>query len=140
MNGSAPPPVALSQVRGPPEPALHDLTISGALAFAARTWGSAQAIVSLEDDARLTFAQLYEKSGNLADSLFERGLRKGDRIGIWSPNNIGWALVQFAAARAGFIFVTFKPAYRSADLHYPLKNLRLSPLFLPTFHTTTHSL
>lgn len=35
------------------------------------------------------------------------GLKKGDRIGIWSPNSAQWYLTMLAAAKVGLISVKF---------------------------------
>ena len=39
------------------------------------------------------------------------GLKKGDRVGIYSPNNAEWTLVQLACARANLILVNVNPAF-----------------------------
>jgi len=44
----------------------------------------------------------------LAAGLRELGVQKGDRVGIWSPNCVEWIIVQYAAARAGFILVSLQ--------------------------------
>ena len=50
------------------------------------------------------------------------GLKRADRIGVWSPNNAEWVIVQFATAKAGLILVNINPAYRLAELEYALNN------------------
>lgn len=40
-----------------------------------------------------------------AAGLLALGLKKGDRLGIWSPNRYEWVLMQFATAQAGIILV-----------------------------------
>jgi len=54
---------------------------------------------------RWTYAQLKGHADQLAAGLLELGLVPGDRLGIWSPNRAEWAVVQFAAAKAGLILV-----------------------------------
>ena len=39
------------------------------------------------------------------------GLNPGDRVGIYSPNNAEWTLVQMACARADLILVNVNPAF-----------------------------
>ena len=56
----------------------------------------------------------------MAKALISSGFKKGDRIGIWSPNNIEWLITQYAAAKVGTILVTINPAYRSHELDYVL--------------------
>ena len=48
------------------------------------------------------------------------GVRKGDRVGIWSPNRAEWTLVQYATAKLGAILVNINPAYRVHELEYVL--------------------
>src|SRR5262249_54065801 len=52
--------------------------------------------------------------------LVALGLDRGDRIGIWSPNNAEWVIAQLATARAGIILVNINPAYRIHELEYVL--------------------
>lgn len=46
-----------------------------------------------------------------AKGLIALGLKKGDRIGIYSPNRAEWTLFQYAAARADLILVNLNPSY-----------------------------
>ncbi len=65
---------------------------------------------------------LSEKIDALAAGLLAIGLKRGDRIGIWSPNRPEWLLTQFATARIGAILVTINPAYRLAELEHVLNS------------------
>ena len=100
----------LSHFKGPTEPPLLQSTICEALAAAAERWGDRDALVSVHQHNRYTYSELLEAVGRLASNLIALGLEKGDRIGIWSPNCAEWILTQFAAARAGLVFVTINPA------------------------------
>ena len=51
------------------------------------------------------------------------GLKKGDRIGIWSPNRWEWLVTQFATARIGLVLVNINPAYRLTELEYALNKV-----------------
>jgi len=62
--------------------------------------------------------------------LLALGLEPGDRIGIWSPNNIEWVIAQFATAKAGLILVNINPAYRKAELVYTLNKVGCKSLIL----------
>ena len=55
-----------------------------------------------------------------AAGLWARGVRRGDRVGIWSPNRAEWLLTEFATARIGAILVNINPAYRLSELEYSL--------------------
>ena len=73
----------------------------------------------------LTYAQFDAEVDRVAKALLAGGLRAGDRLGIWSPNNLEWVLLQFATARVGVIlvclmFITYIPGISLAlrDLVY----------------------
>ncbi len=54
--------------------------------------------------------------------MLRAGLSKGDRVGVWSPNRVEWALVQYATAKLGVILVNINPAYRLTELKYALRH------------------
>ena len=118
----------LSHFKGLPGPPLVDHTIGEALCAAAEQWGDRDAIVSVHQHIRLTWAQLLEQVDRLASNLIELGLEPGDRIGIWSPNCVEWVLTQFAAARAGLILVTINPAYRLREAEYTFNKVGIRAL------------
>ena len=60
-----------------------------------------EALVVPFQDVRLTYRQLAEQVDRLARGLLGLGLDKGDRVGMWSPNNAEWVYIQFAAAKVG---------------------------------------
>ena len=50
-------------------------------------------------------------------------VKKGDLVGIWSPNLVEWLLTQFATARIVAILVCINPAYRPYELEFALNNV-----------------
>ncbi len=86
-----------------------------AVAFADR-----EAIVVCHQDIRWTYAELKVAVDAYAAGLISLDLNPGDRIGIWSPNNVEWIITQFATAKAGLILVNINPAYRLSELEYAL--------------------
>ncbi|MEK1887170.1 MAG: AMP-binding protein [Phyllobacterium sp.] len=121
----------LSHVRGLGEPPLLDQTISQALDNAAFRWGESDALVSVHQGMRLTYAQLKAKADAFAAGLIAFGMEPGDRIGIWSPNRAEWTVTQFAAARAGLILVNINPAYRLSELEFTLNKVGVKTLVAP---------
>lgn len=119
-------------------PLVHR-TVGAALSEAARQWPSRDALVVRHQRMRLTYSGLDEQVTRLACALLTLGLRPGDRVGIWSPNNLEWVLVQFATARAGLILVNINPAYRHAELEYALRKVGCRALiFAPSFKTSDY--
>jgi fatty-acyl-CoA synthase len=101
------------------QPLLED-TIGGALARAAISWPSQEAVVCCESGVRLTYAELNTAATQFAKGLLALALKPGDRIGIWAPNCVEWAITQYAAAKAGLILVNINPAYRKHELEFVL--------------------
>ena len=118
----------LSHVRGTDTPPLIEHTIGEALVRAAAIWGERDALVSVAQGIRWSFAELLARTDALASGLLGLGLKPGERIGIWSPNCAEWTLTQFAAARAGLILVTINPAYRLSEVEYTINKVGLSAL------------
>ncbi|MBU6471415.1 MAG: AMP-binding protein [Alphaproteobacteria bacterium] len=118
----------LSVVRGADGPPLLDLTIGRALEAAVGRWGEREAIVSVHQNVRLTYRQLRDRAEAVACGLLALGLKPGDRVGIWSPNNAEWAITQFATALAGMILVNINPAYRTAEAEYTLNKVGVKAL------------
>ncbi len=79
---------------------------------------------------RATYRQFWDETSRIARALLVRGVKKGDRVGIWAPNRFEWVVIQYATARIGAILVNINPAYRSHELEYALKNSGVSLLLL----------
>ncbi len=110
----------LSQVRGTTEVPLSDATIHRLLAATVARFPDRPAVVFREQGIRWTWAQFLAEVDALASGLHALGLRRGDRLGIWSPNRAEWLVTQFATARVGIVLVNINPAYRLAELEYAL--------------------
>jgi fatty-acyl-CoA synthase len=78
------------------------------------------ALVSVAQGVRLTYAELDAEVDRVARGLLARGVERGDRVGVWAANRAEWVLVQYATAKVGAILVTINPAYRSHELAYAL--------------------
>src|SRR3954467_13330680 len=96
-------------------PLLGD-TIGDNLDRTIARWGDREALVSVQQSERYSYAELGEAVDRAARSLIAADLRAGDRVGIWSPNCVEWVLVQYATAKLGIILVNINPAYRTSEL------------------------
>ena len=79
---------------------------------------------------RATYREFWDQTTEVAKSLIARGVKKGDRVGIWSANRYEWVIVQYATARMGAIMVNINPAYRPVELKYALKQSGVSFLMM----------
>ena len=118
--------MTLSAAKGPTSVPLLDDTIPQNLARTVAAHGGRDALVSVEQGLRYTYAEFSEAVDLVARGLMGIGVAKGDRVGIWSPNYAEWVLVQYATARIGAILVTINPAYRSSELEYVLNQSEAS--------------
>ena len=87
----------------------------------ATRFGDREALVAAHQDYRATYGELVEQCEEVARGLMARGVKKGDRVGIWSPNRYEWVIVQYATAAMGAILVNINPAYRTSELEYALQ-------------------
>jgi fatty-acyl-CoA synthase len=83
--------------------------------------GEREAVVSVHQDLRLSYQDLARRVNTLARAFIASGFNKGDRVGIWSPNNVEWLVTQYATAKVGIILVTINPAYRLHELAFVLE-------------------
>jgi len=121
-----------SYVSGVSDVPLLGHTIGHALDRAAAAWGDRTALISRAQGVRWTWRELRDRADAFAAGLLALGLRRGDRIGIWSLNRAEWALTQFAAARAGLVLVTINPAYRLSELEFALNKVGCAALVTAT--------
>src|ERR1700743_1760717 len=75
-----------------------------------------EALVVRHQNIRWDYRALQREVDAFVPGLLALGLKPGERIGIWSPNNAEWVVTQFATAKAGLILVNINPAYRLAGL------------------------
>ncbi|MEP7210224.1 MAG: AMP-binding protein [Alphaproteobacteria bacterium] len=118
----------LSLVKGGTTPALLEYTIGEALDRAVKRWPRAEALVSIHQNIRWTWAEFGQRVDALAAGLLSLDLKPGDRVGVWAPNCAEWTLVQFATAKAGLIQVNINPAYRLSEIEYTLKKVGVKVL------------
>ncbi|HEX4619983.1 MAG TPA: AMP-binding protein, partial [Myxococcaceae bacterium] len=89
-----------------------------------------EALVVAHQEFRATYRELVEQCELVARGLMARGVGKGDRVGIWSPNRYEWVVIQYATAAMGAILVNINPAYRTSELEYALNQSGISFLIL----------
>lgn len=115
--------LAESFVRGLTDTPLIERTIGSAFDEVTDRLADREALVVRHQGIRWTYAELREEVDALAAGFLALGLKPGDRVGIWSPNNAEWVITQFATAKAGLILVNINPAYRLGELEYALNKV-----------------
>jgi fatty-acyl-CoA synthase len=98
-----------------------------------------EALVSIPQSRRLSYGELRQQADKVARALLADGFGKGNRVGIWSTNNVEWVLLQIATARIGAILVNINPAYRTRELAHALERSEIQALFLiPRFRSSDY--
>ncbi|MBL8798680.1 MAG: AMP-binding protein [Planctomycetia bacterium] len=88
------------------------------------------ALVVRHQQYRATYRQLWDATTVVARNLLARGVKKGDRVGIWAPNRYEWVVIQYATARIGAVLVNINPSYQASELEYVLQQAGVSALLL----------
>jgi fatty-acyl-CoA synthase len=112
-----------------PVPLLGE-TIGANLDRVTARFPDADALVSVHQGIRWTYARFHAAVEEIARGLIALGVEPGDRVGIWSPNNAEWVTLQYATAKMGAILVNINPAYRTSELAYALRQSGVSTLVL----------
>ena len=98
-----------------------------------------EALISVHQDYRVTYAEFYAQVTAVAKGLIVLGVKQGDRVGIWSPNCYEWTLLQYATAKIGAIMVNINPAYRTSELIYVINQSGISYIFAaPQFKSSNY--
>ncbi len=129
----------ISYAHGTSDVPLLGHTIGADLERTAERFPDREAVVSVHQDVRLTYAQLDAAVDRRACGLLAAGVERGGRVGMWSPNCVEWLLVQYATAKVGAILVNVNPAYRTHELAYALRQSGLQLLIsAPAFKTSDY--
>ncbi|MGZ3636328.1 MAG: AMP-binding protein [Ktedonobacterales bacterium] len=132
--------ITWSYTSGTSDTPLLGMTIGDAFDKTVARFPDREALVSRQQNLCYTWAGLREEVDRFACGLLALGIRKGDRVGIWSPNRVEWAITQFATAKIGAILVNINPAYRLHELEYALNQSGCNTLVLaPNFRTTDYT-
>lgn len=99
---------------------LMGITIGDAFDQTVERFPQNDALISCHQKIRLKYADLKVQVDNCAKAFKAIGVKKGERVGIWSPNCAEWLITQIATAKIGAILVNINPSYRLNELEYAL--------------------
>jgi long-chain acyl-CoA synthetase len=97
-----------------PEP-LYSILTKGAARFGTKTCLRYQG-------RKLTYAEIDDLSSRFASALLALGLRKGDRVAIFSPNTPQFVVSFYGILKAGGIVVPCSPLYKERELESQLRD------------------
>src|ERR1700737_1129248 len=76
----------------------------------------------------LSYRELEERSNQLAHLLRERGIQKGDRVGIYFPKAVESVISMFGVLKAGGVSVALDPQQPAQRIQYIIDNCRIKAL------------
>jgi fatty-acyl-CoA synthase len=122
----------LSYAHGASDVELLGETIGANLAATAARLPAHEALVDCPSGRRWSYAGLEAWARQVARGLLAFGVKKGDRVAIWSPNCPEWVAVQYATALIGAVLVNVNPAYRVSELEFVLRQSGVRTLISAT--------
>ena len=105
-------------------------TIGDVVRRAADRFGDQQAFV--DGDVRLSFTELSTEVDRAARAFIASGVEPGDRVSIWAPNCVEWALAELGLHTAGAVLVPLNTRFKGREAGYVLGKSRARMLFTVT--------
>lgn len=109
---------------------LLGMTIGEKFDDTANKYPDQDALIVHHQNIKWTYKKLQYEVNRCARALITCGLKKGDRVGIWSTNRSEWTVIQLATAKVGIILVNINPSYRLHELKYALNQSGCTMLVL----------
>ena len=102
-------------------------TIPGLVERAAAEFGPDEALV--DEDERITFAELADRAAQAARALIASGIEPGDRVSIWAPNCREWVIAALGIFAAGAVLVPLNTRFKGGEARYVLDRADVKLLF-----------
>src|SRR6202790_818453 len=112
-----------------PQPISSSL-LGDVLARQAAQYPDRDALIYPELGLRWTFRQLEELAQTCARGLASLGIRKGERVALWSTNLPEWVMLFFGLAKIGAVMVTVNTLLRKHEVEYLLSQSESCTLIL----------
>jgi fatty-acyl-CoA synthase len=105
-------------------------TIGQVIQEAALHYPENPALIQPEFKLRQNYRDFYASCRETAKGLMAMGVKRGDKISVWTTNIPQWVYLQFSLGIIGGILVTVNTNYQSHELEYILKQSDSTTLFL----------
>jgi len=94
-----------------------------------------------QDGHRITYGDLADATDRYARGLYDLGVRRGDRVGIWMANHADYFIAYYGNAKLGAISVPVNTMLTGEEAHYLLRNSQARAVIAgPTYRTMLRSL
>ncbi|MET0664261.1 MAG: FadD3 family acyl-CoA ligase [Acidimicrobiales bacterium] len=105
-------------------------TIGAVVTRAAERFGDAEAFV--DGAVSLSFVELAAEVERSARAFIASGIEPGDRVAIWGPNCVEWAIAELALHSAGAVLVPLNTRFKGKEAAYVIGKARARLLFTVT--------
>ena len=105
-------------------------TIGQVVKEAALLYPDNPALIQPEFNLRQNYRDFYASCRETAKGLMALGVKRGDKISVWTTNIPQWVYLQFSLGMIGGILVTVNTNYQSHELQYILEQSDSTTLFL----------
>jgi len=112
----------IAVISGTEDVEIPSLPLSRFVLARAKGLPTKPALIDAPTGRTLTYAQLERDVGRLAAGLGERGLGKGDVVGIYAPNLPEYAVAFHGALTAGCAVTAANPLLTAEELEHQLRN------------------
>ena len=112
-----------------PQPISSSL-LGDVLTRQAAQYPEKDALIYPELGLRWSFRQLEELAQTCAHGLASLGIRKGERVALWSTNLPEWVVLFFGLAKLGAVMVTVNTLLRKHEVEYLLSQSEACTLIL----------
>jgi fatty-acyl-CoA synthase len=118
-------------IRGTPpdSPKWEPRTIAAQLEATASVCATLPALFA-DPNVCLTWGEVRTRSRAVAKGLFDLGVRRGDRVGVWLPNCPEWFVMWLANAYIGATTVPVSTRLKAPELAYILGDAQLKVLVM----------
>ncbi|WP_333890328.1 class I adenylate-forming enzyme family protein [Mycolicibacterium gadium] len=107
------------------DPLPYPAVMPSMLAELVERFGPADFVVSSDGagtDERITYAEVGERSAEMARRLLAAGVTKGSRVGILAPNGPDFAVAFLATTRIGAVVVPINTFFQPPELEWLLRD------------------
>ena len=94
-----------------------------------RLYPDKAALIGIDDSVR-TFKRVWSDACKVARLLQDKGVQKGDKVGIFSPNHVDYAAVFYGSLLAGATVTTLNPLYTAHEIATQLADAEAVVLFV----------
>ncbi len=88
------------------------------------------ALIHPDSGVRQNYHDFYAQCRKIARGLMACGIKRGDKVSVWTTNIPEWIYLQFALGMVGGVLVTVNTSYQSHELEYILKQSDSATLFV----------